>query len=191
MRAVRRAVAVTAAAVTATGLGAAPATADGVAVLPRSPHPGQRVHISVPGCSVGPTAHVARSRAFTRDVDLYGKADTGEGDARIKKDLRPGPYAIIASCGDGRTIRGEVVVVAKGDKPGTPGTGGTHSSAPVIPPPGAKPTASPHAPANLSATPTASQSHDDSKTPFLAIGAVMAALLLAGAGTLLVRRRRD
>lgn len=191
MRPARKAVAVTAMAVAATcpvaaatGVGAAPAAADGIAVSPHSPHPGQRIHISVPDCSVGPTPHIARSAAFTRDVILYGKADTGEGDPRLKRDLRPGPYAIVASCGDGRTLHGEVVVAARAGRPGTA------SSAPVASPLTESPAASPRPPASLSATPAASQSHDASKMPFLVIIATMAALLLGTAGTLLVRRRR-
>jgi hypothetical protein len=168
----------------ATGLGAAPAAADGISISPHSPHPGQRIHISVPGCSVGPTAHVAKSAAFAHDVTLYGKADTGEGDPKLKKNLRPGPYAIVVSCGNGSTVRGEVVVVAKGGKPGP--TGMPSSVLPASP----EHSTSPRPPANLSATPAASQSHSGSKTPFLAIGGAMAALLvLGGAGLLLVRRR--
>jgi hypothetical protein len=173
VRPARKAVTATVAAVVATGLGAAPAAADGISISPHSPHPGQRIHISVPGCSVGPTAHVAKSVAFTHDVTLYGKADTGEGDPKLKKNLRPGPYAIVASCGNGSTIHGEVVVVAKAGIP---------SSMPPAPPK--------QPPASLSATPAASHSHNSSKTPFLAIGGAMAALLvLGGAGLLVVRRR--
>jgi hypothetical protein len=179
VRPARKAVTATVAAVVATGLGAAPAAADGISISPHSPHPGQRIHISVPGCSVGPTAHVAKSAAFTHDVTLYGKADTGEGDPKLKKNLRPGPYAIIATCDNGSTVHGEVVVVAKGAKPGI-----TSSV------PGATLTASPHPPASLSATPAASQSHSGSNTPFLAIGGAMAVLLvLGGTGLLVVRRR--
>ncbi|MEV5746410.1 hypothetical protein AB0L00_01205 [Actinoallomurus sp. NPDC052308] len=185
MRPVPKAVAAAVVAVAATGLGAAPAAADGIAVSPHSPRPGQRIHISVPDCSVGPTAHIAKSLAFTRDVALYGKADTGEGDPRIKKDLSPGKYAIVASCGAGRTVHGEVVVTER------VGRTGPHTSVPVASPPAERHTASPHpAVSSLSATPTASQSHDDSKLPFVAIVAGMAVLLLGTAGTLLVRRRR-
>ncbi|MEV5708801.1 hypothetical protein [Actinoallomurus sp. NPDC052274] len=184
MRPARKAVAAAVAAVAATGLGAAPAAADGIAVSPHSPRPGQRIHISVPDCSVGPTAHIAKSPAFTRDVALYGKADTGEGDPRIKKDLSPGKYAIVASCGAGRTVHGEVVVTER------VGRTGPHPSVPVASPPAERHTTAPHPAATLSATPTASQSHDDSKLPFVAIIAGMAVLLLGTAGTLLVRRRR-
>ncbi|MFL6056925.1 MAG: hypothetical protein ACJ72W_29100 [Actinoallomurus sp.] len=181
MRPARKAVTAAVTAVVATGLGAAPAAADGISISPHSPRPGQRIHISVPGCSVGPTPHIAKSAAFAHDVTLYGKADTGEGDPKLKKNLRPGPYAIVASCGDGSTVRGEVVVVAKDGKPGPTGMPSS-----VLPPK----STSPRPPASLSATPAASQSHSGSKTLLLAIGGAIAALLvLGGAGLLVVRRR--
>ncbi|MCO6004427.1 LPXTG cell wall anchor domain-containing protein [Actinoallomurus purpureus] len=189
MRPAHKAVTATIAAVVATGLGAGPAAAQSISVTPDTPRPGQRIHISVPDCSVGPTAHTARSQAFTHDVALYGKADTGEADPRIKKDLRPGTYAITASCGNGRTVRGQVVVVAKGDKSGTqakpshePTSGtGVHTESP-------QPDSSV---GTISATPTAS-SEKGSNTPLLAIVGAMAVLLVGGAGLLLfVRRRND
>ncbi|GAB3960884.1 hypothetical protein GCM10029978_011550 [Actinoallomurus acanthiterrae] len=190
MRPARKAVTATVAAVVATGLGAAPAAAQGIDVTPNTPHAGQRIHISVPDCSVGPTPHIAKSEAFTRDVTLYGKADTGDGDPRLKKDLRPGTYAITASCGNGRTVRGQIVVVAKaGSRPETPGKQ-THKPVTSQATPGH---ASPHptsSTATLNASPAAS-SKKSSNMPFLAIGGVMAVLVFGGAGILLARRRRD
>ncbi|GAA4620975.1 hypothetical protein GCM10023196_007060 [Actinoallomurus vinaceus] len=189
MRPARKAVTVTVTAAVVTGLGAAPAAAQGIGVTPDTPHAGQRIHISVPDCSVGPTPHIAKSEAFTRDVTLYGKADTGEGDPRLKKDLQPGTYAITASCGNGRTVRGQVVVVAKTGKTDLPGK---QSHKPVT----SQPTAaggSPHPQSStttLSASPAASQSKKNSNMPFFAIGGVMAVLIFGGAGLLLARRRR-
>lgn len=189
MRPARKAVTATVMAVVATGLGAAPAAAQGIDVTPNTPHAGQRIHISVPGCSVGPTPHIAKSAAFAHDVTLYGKADTGEGDPRLKKDLAPGTYAITASCGKGRTVRGQIVVVAKTGKSGTPGKQ-PNKPATSQATPGS---ASPHPTSStttLSASPASSQSTKSSTMPFLAIGGVMAVLIFGGAGLLFARRRR-
>lgn len=92
---------------------AGPATAATIVVTPDSPHPGQRVHISVPGCSIGLTAHTATSQAFTGDVTLYGKADTGDADPMIRPDLKPGTYPITAHCG-AKSVQGSVSVTADG-----------------------------------------------------------------------------
>lgn len=80
-------------------------------VTPGSAHPGERVHISVPGCGVGPDAHVAISPAFTGNVTLFGKADTGDADPTIRQELKPGVYPITAYCGD-NTVRGQISVTA-------------------------------------------------------------------------------
>jgi LPXTG-motif cell wall-anchored protein len=190
VRPARKAVTATVAAVVATGLGAAPAAAQGIDVTPNTPHAGQRIHISVPDCSVGPTPHIAKSEAFTHDVTLYGKADTGDGDPRLKKDLKPGTYAITASCGNGRTVHGQIVVAAKPGRPETPGKQ-THKPITSQATPGGAP--SPHptsSTATLNASPAAS-SKKSSNMPFLAIGGVMAMLIFGGAGILLARRRRN
>ncbi|MEV0401549.1 LPXTG cell wall anchor domain-containing protein [Actinoallomurus sp. NPDC050550] len=190
MRPARKAVTATVAAVVATGLGAAPAAAQGIDVTPNTPHAGQRIHISVPGCSVGPTPHIAKSAAFTHDVTLYGKADTGDGDPRLKKDLPAGTYAITASCGNGRTVRGQIVVAARAGRPETPGKP-THKPVTSQATPGG---ASPHPTSStttLSASPAASQSKKSSNMPFLAIVGVMAVLIFGGAGLLFARRRRN
>jgi hypothetical protein len=169
------------AALAATAADAAPAVAQGISVTPATPRPGQRIHISVPDCGVGPTPHTARSPAFTHDVVLYGKADTGEGEPRIRKDLRPGAYAITASCGRGHTVHGQVVVAAKIKKPGGAPVGSPTSA------PSGSPLPSPAG--TITATPAASQSEKGSNAPFWVIGGVMAVLLAGGTGLLLVRRR--
>lgn len=89
--------------------GAARAAGQDIVVTPSAPHPGQRVHISVPGCSIGPTAHTAVSAAFPADVTLHGKADTGDADVLIRPELKPGTYAIAAHCGTS-TVRGRIAV---------------------------------------------------------------------------------
>jgi LPXTG-motif cell wall-anchored protein len=84
-------------------------------VTPSSSHPGERVHISVPGCSAGPTAHIAVSPAFTGNVTLFGKADTGDADPVIRQELKPGVYPITAYCG-ASTVQGQISIIA-GDRP--------------------------------------------------------------------------
>ena len=93
-----------------------------IGVTPGSPHPGQHVHISVPGCAAGPTAHVAVSPAFTANVTLYGKADTGDADPTVRQDLKPGTYPITAYCG-ADTVRGTIDVTAGGHPSAGPGGG--------------------------------------------------------------------
>lgn len=82
-------------------------------VTPGSARPGERVHISVPGCGVGPDSHVAVSPAFTGNVMLFGKADTGNADPALRQELKPGVYPITAYCGD-TTVRGQISVTAGG-----------------------------------------------------------------------------
>jgi hypothetical protein len=84
-----------------------------IVVTPDAPRPGQKVHISVSGCSVGPSAHTATSAAFTGTVALHGKADTGNADAVIRQELKPGTYPITAHCG-ATTVRGEIAVRTAG-----------------------------------------------------------------------------
>jgi hypothetical protein len=84
-----------------------------IVVTPDAPRPGQKVHISVSGCSVGPTPHTATSAAFTGTVALYGKADTGNADAVIRQELKPGTYPITAHCG-ANTVRGQIAVRTAG-----------------------------------------------------------------------------
>jgi hypothetical protein len=90
---------------------AGPAAAQTIVVTPGSPHPGQQVHISVPDCSTGPTAHTAVSAAFPDVVTLHGKADTGNADITLKTDLKPGTYEITAHCG-AKTVQGQITVVS-------------------------------------------------------------------------------
>ena len=90
--------------------GVLPAAADTIVVTPAAPRPGQRVHISVPDCGTGRTAHTVASTAFTGDVTLYGKADTGDADPTIRPDLKPGTYPITAHCGTNRTVRGQLAI---------------------------------------------------------------------------------
>jgi hypothetical protein len=90
---------------------AGPAAAQTIVVTPGEPRPGQRVHISVPDCSTGPTAHTAVSAAFPGVVTLHGKADTGDADITLKPDLKPGTYAITAHC-EARTVQGQIAVVS-------------------------------------------------------------------------------
>ena len=187
MRPAHKAVTATAVAVVATGLGAAPAAAQGIDVTPNTPHAGQRIHISVPDCSVGPTPHIAKSEAFTRDVTLYGKADTGDGDPRLKKDLRPGTYAITASCGNGRTVRGQIVV-AKAGRSEMPGKQ-SHKPVTSQSTAGGKSPSPEASTGTLSASPAASQSKKSSNMPFFAIAGIMAVLIFGGAGLLFARRR--
>lgn len=105
----------------------APTPADGVHVSPGEARPGQRVHITVADCAVGPTRHTATSYAFTGRATLHGKADTGEADVRLKSGLAPGTYRITASCGTS-TVLGHVVV--PGRRPVTPTPRGGGSNAP-------------------------------------------------------------
>jgi len=97
-----------------------PAAAQTIVVTPSSAHPGQKVHISVPDCSAGPTAHVAVSSAFVGNVTLYGKADTGDAEPVIRQELRPGTYPITAYCG-ARTVQGQISVTAEGRPSAGPG----------------------------------------------------------------------
>lgn len=90
---------------------AGPAAAQTIVVTPSAPQPGQRVHISVPGCSTGPTEHTAVSAAFPGVVTLHGKADTGDADITLRPDLKPGTYAITAHC-EARNVPGQITVVA-------------------------------------------------------------------------------
>lgn len=90
-------------------------------VTPSSSHPGEKVHISVPGCGVGPSSHVAVSPAFAGNVALFGKADTGDADPVIRQELKPGVYPITAYCGTS-TVRGQISVTAgKGPSAGDDG----------------------------------------------------------------------
>jgi len=91
--------------------GAGGAAAQTIVVTPDAPHPGQQVHISVPDCSTGPTAHTAVSAAFPDVVTLHGKADTGDADITLRPDLKPGTYAITAHCGT-KNVRGQIAVVS-------------------------------------------------------------------------------
>lgn len=169
----------------ATAPGAAPARADGIAVSPAAPLPGERIHISVPGCSVGPTPHVARSDAFTRPVTLYGKGGTGEGDPRLKQGLRPGPYVITASCG-GSTVHGQVAVVAGGGTPGATQTpGGAPPAVHTEPAPSAPGTTA----ATIGARPAAAHGTGGGSdlAYWLAGGGLV---VLAGGAALLALRRR-
>lgn len=182
MRSAATSVTAVVAAAAMTGLSAAPAAADGVVVSPGAPHPGQKIHISVPGCSVGPTPHTARSNAFRHPVTLFGKADTGEADPRLRKDLRPGTYPVTASCGD-RTVHGQVVVIAGA------GPAGAATSAPPGPP--AVHTEAPMAgrTTTVNAHPAASHGAGGPRTAYWLAGAAVA-LLAGGAGLLALRRRR-
>jgi hypothetical protein len=96
--------------------GAWPAAAESIDVTPSAPRPGQQVHISVPGCGTGPTAHIAVSTAFTANVTLYGKADTGDADPTIRQELKPGTYPVTAYCG-ASTVRGKISVTANDRTP--------------------------------------------------------------------------
>ena len=183
MRPARTTFAAVVLAATAAGVSASPAAAQTIPVTPSSPHPGQKVHISVPGCGVGPTAHTAMSEAFTRDVTLYGKADTGDADPMIKKELKPGTYPITAFCGGTLTVHGQVVVTGKGGTqpekppvivPNTPTTSSSGASTPVPP---------------ISASPAASSSKGGSSTGYWVLGAAVA-VLAGGAGVFLLRKRR-
>jgi hypothetical protein len=111
---------------------ATPAHADGIRVSPGEARPGQRIHITVPDCGVGPTRHTATSDAFTHRATLHGKADTGEADPRIKKGAAPGTYSIKATCG-ASTVLGQVVVAGHRPAAGAPPTaprGGHESNGP-------------------------------------------------------------
>lgn len=106
----------------AAGGAAGAATID---VTPSSSHPGERVHISVPGCGVGPTSHVAISPAFTGNVALFGKADTGDADPTIRQELKPGVYPITAYCGT-NTVQGQISVTP-GNRPSAGDDGKTNN----------------------------------------------------------------
>jgi hypothetical protein len=107
-----RARVISAAVMAGTACGVLPAAAETIVVTPSAPHPGQKVHISVPGCATGSTPHTAVSAAFTGDVTLYGKADTGDADPTIKQELKPGTYPITAHCGANHTVVGQVAIAA-------------------------------------------------------------------------------
>lgn len=155
---------VMAAALTAVALSGPSAAAQTIPVTPGSPHPGQRVHISVPGCGTGNSTHTAMSAAFTGAVTLYGKSDTGEADPTIRRDARPGTYPITAFCGVNRTVRGQVVVARAVPSPAT----------------GGAPSASP--------SPAASIGAHGSSAAYWVLGAIAVALA-GGAGIMLVRAR--
>jgi hypothetical protein len=95
---------------------AARAVGQDIVVTPGAPHPGERVHISVPGCSVGPTEHTAVSAVFPADVTLHGKAETGDADVTIRPDVKPGTYAIAAHCGT-TTVQGRIAVTGESGQP--------------------------------------------------------------------------
>jgi hypothetical protein len=107
---------ISAAVMAGTACGVLPAAAETIVVTPSAPRPGQKVHISVPGCGTGATPHTAVSAAFTGNVTLYGKADTGDADPTIKQVLKPGTYPITAHCGANHTVVGQVAIAA-GDRP--------------------------------------------------------------------------
>jgi LPXTG-motif cell wall-anchored protein len=106
----------------AAGGAAGAATID---VTPDSAHPGEKVHISVPGCSVGPDTHVAVSPAFTANVTLFGKAETGAADPTLRQELKPGVYPVTAYCG-ANTVRGQISVTV-GDRPSAGQDGKTNN----------------------------------------------------------------
>jgi hypothetical protein len=119
---------ISAAVMAGTACGVLPAAAETIVVTPTAPRPGQKVHISVPGCGTGSTPHTAVSAAFTRDVTLHGKADTGDADPTIKQGLKPGTYPITAHCGTNHTVVGQIAVTA-GDRPsGGPGQPESHTA---------------------------------------------------------------
>jgi hypothetical protein len=153
-----------AAALVAVALGAPPAGAQTIPVTPGSPHPGQRVHISVPDCGAGRSPHTATSAAFASTVTLYGKSDTGEADPTIRRDLAPGTYPITAFCDASRTVRGQVVVTGITARP------------------------SPQHAASVGSSPAASRTPHDSTGAYWVLGAVAAALA-AGAAVMLIRAR--
>jgi hypothetical protein len=74
---------------------------DGVTVEPGMVRPGERVRLSVPGCTGTPAA---RSEAFT------GPAVNGA--AVVKPDATPSAYPIVAQCGS-RKVTGEVRVAGR------------------------------------------------------------------------------
>ncbi|TDB91777.1 hypothetical protein E1264_00365 [Actinomadura sp. KC216] len=80
--------------------GTGDATDDGaVLVDPDVAHPGQRVDVSVPQC----VSHGQQvmSEAFTRPAK--------NGTATIGRDIKPGTYTVVASCG-GHRLMGEIAV---------------------------------------------------------------------------------
>lgn len=107
---------ISAAVMAGTAYGVLPAAAETIVVTPSAPRPGQKVHISVPGCGTGSTPHTAVSAAFTGNVTLHGKADTGDADPTIKQELKPGTYPITAHCGTNHTVIGQVAI-AVGERP--------------------------------------------------------------------------
>lgn len=157
--------------------GAAQANAaEKIIVEPRTAHPGQTVHISVAGCSVGLKRHWAASPAFAHRVTLGGKGVDGEGTPKIKKTTRSGRYAIIAHCDSG-TVQGTILVATHKSKlPATP---------PAHAPTQAKPTV---ATDTISAKPAASHSKS-SNAPYI-WGVVIVVLFFGGgAGAFFIRRR--
>jgi hypothetical protein len=153
-----------AAALAVIALGAPSAGAQTIPVTPGSPHPGQRVHISVPDCGTGRSPHTATSAAFASTVTLHGKSDTGEADPTIRGDVAPGAYPITAFCDAHRTVRGQVVVAGN---PATPAPRGVPSA-------GTSPAAS-------------GTAHDSTGVSWM-LGAV-AAVMAGGAGVMLIRAR--
>jgi hypothetical protein len=82
---------------------------NGIKVSPGTARPGQRVELTVRGCSVGPDRHWARSTAFTKDVTLQGKGADGLAEATIKKSIGSGSYDIVAHCGS-KKVTGHVKI---------------------------------------------------------------------------------
>ncbi|MQY06062.1 hypothetical protein [Actinomadura macrotermitis] len=87
-----------------------------VEVSPGVARPGQRVGLTVPGCSVGTQRHWAESKVFTGPVTLGGKADAGLGTATVRHGAAAGTYKIVAHCG-ARTLTGRIKVSSRGSWP--------------------------------------------------------------------------
>jgi hypothetical protein len=167
----------------ATATASAAVAADGVTVWPAHAHAGERISLSVAGCSVGSVRHWASSKAFDQDVTLDGKADTGNAAAEVRKGLAPGTYAITAHCGGSHVAKGSLIVDAGAARPVAPSK--SHGIA-VYNAPSPSPSASPYT--TISARPAAAHSSTSSSTPYWAVGAGVVVLAAAG-GAFLIRRR--
>jgi len=89
---------------------------NGIKVSPKTAHPGQRVEVTVRGCSVGPARHWVQSTAFTKEVTLAGKGYNGQGSAMIKKNIGSGTYDIVAHCG-AKQVTGRVKISSRRSLP--------------------------------------------------------------------------
>ncbi|WP_026414237.1 hypothetical protein [Actinomadura oligospora] len=74
-----------------------------VSFSPSVAQPGQHVQIDVLKCSVGKKRHWVHSKAFTKDVPVFGKGANGEAKVVVKHGVKSGSYKVTVHCGS-RTL---------------------------------------------------------------------------------------